>query len=141
MVLPGAYNHRERKSGAAWPNLCSCALLCNSGRWDGLNRRRAAQRPQRVVRKLRSYCDKPKLVTFLYHFRITEPFPDVRDGLDKFFVLNGELAGARTQDPRLKRAMLYQLSYELSPFPTYHKIQGDRSIAVPGTVPSCISAR
>jgi hypothetical protein len=26
---------------------------------------------------------------------------------------NGELAGARTQDPRLKRALLYQLSYEL----------------------------
>ena len=25
----------------------------------------------------------------------------------------GELAGARTQDPRLKRALLYQLSYEL----------------------------
>ena len=25
----------------------------------------------------------------------------------------GELAGARTQDQRLKRAMLYQLSYEL----------------------------
>jgi hypothetical protein len=27
----------------------------------------------------------------------------------------GELAGTRTQDPRLKRALLYQLSYELSP--------------------------
>jgi hypothetical protein len=27
--------------------------------------------------------------------------------------MNGELAGARTQDPRLKRALLYQLSYEL----------------------------
>ncbi len=25
----------------------------------------------------------------------------------------GELAGNRTQDPRLKRALLYQLSYEL----------------------------
>jgi hypothetical protein len=25
----------------------------------------------------------------------------------------GELAGIRTQDPRLKRALLYQLSYEL----------------------------
>src|SRR5580658_6304677 len=25
----------------------------------------------------------------------------------------GELAGTRTQDPRLKRALLYQLSYEL----------------------------
>ena len=29
------------------------------------------------------------------------------------FILNGELAGDRTQDPRLKRALLYQLSYEL----------------------------
>ena len=27
--------------------------------------------------------------------------------------MSGELAGARTQDPRLKRALLYQLSYEL----------------------------
>jgi hypothetical protein len=27
--------------------------------------------------------------------------------------LNGESAGIRTQDPRLKRAMLYQLSYRL----------------------------
>ena len=26
---------------------------------------------------------------------------------------SGELAGIRTQDPRLKRALLYQLSYEL----------------------------
>lgn len=26
----------------------------------------------------------------------------------------GELAGIRTQDPRLKRALLYQLSYELN---------------------------
>src|SRR5580658_2569385 len=31
----------------------------------------------------------------------------------KLFILNGELAGTRTQDPRLKRALLYQLSYEL----------------------------
>jgi len=30
----------------------------------------------------------------------------------------GELAGARTQDPRLKRALLYLLSYELSPTTT-----------------------
>ena len=27
--------------------------------------------------------------------------------------MGGELAGIRTQDPRLKRALLYQLSYEL----------------------------
>ena len=27
----------------------------------------------------------------------------------------GEPAGTRTQDPRLKRALLYQLSYELTP--------------------------
>ncbi len=36
----------------------------------------------------------------------------------------GELAGNRTQDPRLKRALLYQLSYELAfrpLFPSYHK--------------------
>src|SRR5271167_4756636 len=29
-------------------------------------------------------------------------------------LLRGELAGNRTQDPRLKRALLYQLSYELA---------------------------
>ena len=32
---------------------------------------------------------------------------------------NGELAGNRTQDPRLKRALLYQLSYELTSASTY----------------------
>jgi hypothetical protein len=34
----------------------------------------------------------------------------LEDGLGRC----GELAGARTQDQRLKRAMLYQLSYELT---------------------------
>jgi hypothetical protein len=29
-------------------------------------------------------------------------------------LIYGELAGIRTQDPRLKRALLYQLSYELT---------------------------
>jgi hypothetical protein len=61
------------------------------------------------------------LVNALYHFRITAAFLEVVTVAGKLFILNGELAGARTQDPRLKRAMLYQLSYELSPFPTYHK--------------------
>ncbi len=45
-------------------------------------------------------------------------------GSPKLFVLRGELAGTRTQDPRLKRALLYQLSYELEirPLPTnYHR--------------------
>ena len=32
----------------------------------------------------------------------------------KSLILDGESAGIRTQDPRLKRAMLYQLSYRLS---------------------------
>ena len=32
----------------------------------------------------------------------------------KSLMLDGESAGIRTQDPRLKRAMLYQLSYRLS---------------------------
>jgi hypothetical protein len=38
----------------------------------------------------------------------------------------GELAGARTQDQRLKRAMLYQLSYELDQRPLhskYHRVR------------------
>ncbi len=34
--------------------------------------------------------------------------------LRKSLILDGESAGIRTQDPRLKRAMLYQLSYRLS---------------------------
>ncbi len=32
----------------------------------------------------------------------------------KSLILYGEPAGARTRDPRLKRAMLYQLSYRLT---------------------------
>lgn len=32
-------------------------------------------------------------------------------------LVSGEPAGIRTQDPRLKRALLYQLSYELTQFP------------------------
>ena len=36
---------------------------------------------------------------------------------------SGELAGTRTQDPRLKRALLYQLSYELTSFNS-----GDRRV-------------
>ena len=51
----------------------------------------------------------------LYHSRTTAALLEVRSRSGKFLVLHGELAGARTQDQRLKRAMLYQLSYELSP--------------------------
>ena len=40
--------------------------------------------------------------TFIGHFEIRK------------YLKNGESAGIRTQDPRLKRAMLYQLSYRLS---------------------------
>ena len=37
-------------------------------------------------------------------------FGEVQNSL----IVNGEPAGTRTQDPRLKRAMLYQLSYRLT---------------------------
>ena len=50
----------------------------------------------------------------LYHFRITAAFLDVHSYFSKSFIMSGELAGIRTQDPRLKRALLYQLSYELA---------------------------
>jgi hypothetical protein len=40
----------------------------------------------------------------LYHFRITEAFVEADAVAGKLFILNGELAGIRTQDPRLKRA-------------------------------------
>jgi hypothetical protein len=49
----------------------------------------------------------------VYHFRITALFLAAHSCLDKSFIMSGELAGIRTQDPRLKRALLYQLSYEL----------------------------
>lgn len=49
----------------------------------------------------------------MYHFCITAAFFEVIHYSGKSFILNGELAGIRTQDPRLKRALLYQLSYEL----------------------------
>jgi hypothetical protein len=42
----------------------------------------------------------------------------------------GELAGARTQDPRLKRAMLYQLSYEL--LPSKNNTHGSKCPSGPG---------
>jgi hypothetical protein len=50
----------------------------------------------------------------------------------------GELAGARTQDQRLKRAMLYQLSYELTEV-TQSKVsqEGGREAAA-GQVANCI---
>jgi hypothetical protein len=56
-----------------------------------------------------------------YHFCIT--FPDgyfscilVGVCIARVFIgFDGESAGARTQDQRLKRAMLYQLSYALKP--------------------------
>ena len=56
------------------------------------------------------------------------------------FILNGELAGDRTQDPRLKRALLYLLSYELSPSAIYldsiecskHSCFATTSVSLPG---------
>ena len=53
-----------------------------------------------------------------YHFRITAAIFDVHSNSSKSFSLSGELGGSRTQDPRLKRALLYLLSYELSPTAT-----------------------
>jgi hypothetical protein len=37
--------------------------------------------------------------------------------------MSGELGGIRTHDPRLKRALLYQLSYELSPSCKFFEIR------------------
>ena len=41
------------------------------------------------------------------------------DIADSFMFNGGELGGIRTHDPRLKRALLYQLSYELTSVSTY----------------------
>jgi hypothetical protein len=68
---------------------------------------------------------QPNLQTPPHPFRIAVLFR-VLTCSDNFFILNGELAGIRTQDQRLKRAMLYQLSYELSPI---SKLTQFRSIA------------
>ncbi len=54
----------------------------------------------------------------VYHFRITAAFNSFMARSNKLFSLCGEPAGTRTQDPRLKRALLYQLSYGLSPAAT-----------------------
>ena len=55
----------------------------------------------------------------MYHFPITAAILDVHACSDKFLALNGEPGGNRTHDRRLKRALLYQLSYELSPTTSY----------------------
>ena len=55
----------------------------------------------------------------VYHFRITAAFLDVHSYQIKSFIMSGELGGDRTHDPRLKRALLYQLSYELTSISTY----------------------
>jgi hypothetical protein len=54
-----------------------------------------------------------------YYFSITAAFLSLKSLFAKLFILNGELAGIRTQDPRLKRALLYQLSYELTTYSYY----------------------
>jgi hypothetical protein len=54
-----------------------------------------------------------------YHFCTTAAFLSPESPFAKLFILYGELGGNRTHDPRLKRALLYQLSYELSPISTY----------------------
>jgi hypothetical protein len=64
----------------------------------------------RAIRRERRRREK-----VLYHFCITAAFSSPKSPFDKLFILNGEPAGIRTQDPRLKRALLYQLSYELTP--------------------------
>ena len=55
----------------------------------------------------------------LYNFRTTAALLELQSCSGTFLVLSGELGGDRTHDPRLKRALLYQLSYELSPTTSY----------------------
>jgi hypothetical protein len=50
----------------------------------------------------------------------------------KLLIVNGEPAGTRTQDPRLKRAMLYQLSYRLTE---------QRARIVPPTLGLCLEKK
>ena len=62
----------------------------------------------------------------MYHFCITLPLYLVAALSFKSFIFYGEPGADRTHDPRLKRALLYQLSYGLSwpLFPNYHRAAG-----------------
>ena len=44
---------------------------------------------------------------------ITAAFLSLKSPFDKLFIFDGEPGADRTHDPRLKRALLYQLSYGL----------------------------
>jgi hypothetical protein len=56
-------------------------------------------------------------ITFISHQdkELMQPIQRWSPKLLNIFGIYGESAGARTQDQRLKRAMLYQLSYALRP--------------------------
>ena len=54
------------------------------------------------------------------------------EGASRNLLIYGEPAGGRTQDPRLKRAMLYQLSYRLTEW---------RMEIVPLTIGLCLERR
>ena len=49
----------------------------------------------------------------MYHFRITAASYDFLDGSLKLFIHYGELAGARTQDPRLSSGWFGLIPNEL----------------------------
>ena len=56
------------------------------------------------------------------------------EGEPKPIRMNGEPAGTRTQDPRLKRALLYLLSYELTGKSRYFKTNIKVTISRPARV-------
>jgi hypothetical protein len=58
----------------------------------------------------RGYSQAEQFLKIIY-MRAT--FLDLHSDEYNSFILSGELGGSRTHDPRLKRALLYQLSYEL----------------------------
>jgi hypothetical protein len=70
----------------------------------------------RQILQGQSYLPRTEALENRVSLCITAAFLSPKPPSTKLFILYGELAGNRTQDPRLKRALLYQLSYELSPF-------------------------
>jgi hypothetical protein len=82
--------------GGMCGSMRACAILCN--------------RPNRHFEPIEISLEDTQVGITSVSQR---PSRNVHSDQSKSFIMSGELAGTRTQDPRLKRALLYQLSYEL----------------------------
>ena len=97
-----------------------CAILrSHAAATDGTAGIRESQHWSQPARSVQKFPGKSRLAKPCITFVSQEAIPEIQDDSGKFFILRGEPAGTRTQDPRLKRALLYQLSYELTVDSTY----------------------